>query len=253
MQKNQYCDILGRSMEDIMQRELRYKIADFIVSMNCQSKYMLKATERYLAIANEVEIDLQYDAQERDIELVAHMSLAEYEYNYTFQHFIQKIVEKEAFCLHASAVAVDGKAILFSANSGTGKSTHARLWKEFMKEHQVENLNDDKPIIRQTDEGYLAYGTPWCGKHGINANKSAIVKALVFLEQATDNKIEPISMRDAFSLIFPQVIADKGKNDHLNKILNMLDVFLRRVPVYRLYCNMSEEAVRLFYETVLEE
>lgn len=237
-----------------MQKKLKYRIADFLLSMNCQSPYMLKISESYLDhTENEEEIDLCYEEEDRHEEWAAQMSCGEFEYNFTLNRFVQKIVEKDAFCFHASAIAVDGEAILFSADSGTGKSTHARLWKTFITEHQIENFNDDKPIIRKRDGKYYAFGTPWCGKHGIQKNMSAPVKALVFLEQDEQNEIKRIPMERALPLIFPQIIANKANQEQLLKILDMLDIFLRSVPVYKLHCNISEEAVRTVYHMVWEE
>lgn len=237
-----------------MQRKRQYKIADFLVSMNCKSAYMLKVSESYLEDTDrEAEIDLCYGEEDRNADWAAQMSNAEFEYNFTLQKLIQQIVKKGAFCFHASAISVDGEAILFSADSGTGKSTHARLWKQFITEHQIENFNDDKPIIRLKEGSYSAFGTPWCGKHGIHKNISAPIKAIVFLKQAEQNRIERIPMQQAFALTFPQIIAKKADKEHLTKILDMLDIFLRNVPVYQLHCNISDEAVRLVYHTIWEE
>lgn len=229
----------------------KYSIADFIVSMNCKSEYMKEIISDYAVSADsEVEIDLCYSKEDADKYRRSGMNFSEFEYNFTINTFFNRIIEKDAFCFHASTLSVDGEAILFSANSGTGKSTHTRLWKEYMKDHEVINLNDDKPIIRFVDGKAIAYGSPWCGKHTINCNKSAPVKALVFLERGEHNSMERVDSKEVFSLLFPQTFGGKKNPQQLAKLLELLDRFVQDIDVYRLHCNISEEAVRLVYDTV---
>jgi serine kinase of HPr protein (carbohydrate metabolism regulator) len=99
--------------------------------------------------------------------------------------------------IHASAVEVDGKAYLFSANSGTGKSTHTRLWREVFGDRAVM-VNDDKPFLRMTEGAVMVYGSPWNGKHGLGCNLSVPLKAVCILERGEENRIEKISAKQAF-------------------------------------------------------
>lgn len=235
-----------------MQEDLCYRIADFTVKMNCRSAYLQKLCLPYRCMENvEAEIDLRYSEAER--ERCPQMSAAMFEYNVTIGRFIKNILDKGAFCYHASALSVDGEGILFSADSGTGKSTHARLWHEFMsQEHEVISLNDDKPIIRLIDGKPWIYGSPWSGKHSIHQNDRAPVKALVFLERGEENRIEKLQPEEVFSRMFPQVIGGKS-GESIAQLLELLDQFVRNISVYRLQCNISEEAVRLVYHTIWEE
>lgn len=231
-----------------------YKIGGFSVNMNCQTPLMLQIMKDYVSeVPAHVDLDLCYTLDQRMQEPWNRMTEEEFEYNYTMNLFARGLVDQGAFCFHASALAVDGEVILISADSGTGKSTHARLWKEYMTEHQIENLNDDKPVIRNREGEYVAYGTPWCGKHRIQKNACAPVKAVVFLKRGKENEIRKISMQDAVTLVLKQVLAEKGNPQGLIKVLDLLDSFLRKIPVYELQCNISEEAVRLVYDTIWEE
>lgn len=240
-------------MTDELRQAARYRIAGFDVDMNCTSSYMRRLCRDYLSTDTEQEaMNLCY--QEEDMERYPQFGRkpAEFEYNYTLYQFAGHLVERKAFCFHASALSVDGEGILFSADSGTGKSTHARLWKEYLKDHKVINLNDDKPMIRLMDGRSWAWGAPWSGKHSIHANIGVPVKALVFLEQGEENRIERLRPGQIFPLLFPQVIRAKSSAQQAAELLELLDQFVRGISVYRLRCNISEEAVRLVYDTVWE-
>lgn len=233
-----------------MNKIVKYRIADFPVKMNCVSRFMreLAITYEETVDDNEKFIDLCY--QEEDLKEQMDMGIGMFEYNYTLVQWVQRLVDEEAFCFHSSALSVDGEGIMFSANSGTGKSTHARLWKEFIKDHQIIQLNDDKPVIRFKDGRPWVYGTPWSGKHCIHQNGKAPAKALVFLEQAPENSIQRIPPEKAFELVFPQVIGGKRDAKQVYDLMTLLDRFIRSIPVYKLKCNISKEAAELSYHTI---
>lgn len=198
-------------------------------------------------------IDLGLSQNQREEGRQRGDSPAMVEYNHTFARFLQEVLEQGCFCFHASALQVDGEAVLFSADSGTGKSTHAGLWEKYLADrHRVVRLNDDKPVLRVRQDGVWAYGSPWSGKHVIHTNAKAPVKAVVFLEQAPENRIRSVTPQEAFSLVFPQTFCLKTDARQRILVLQMLDQFLRQVPVYLLSCNISREAVELVYQTIWE-
>lgn len=238
-----------------MEQIKTYKIADSYVKMNCATPFMLRQCAPYAveesACPDDQWMDLCLSQDQREEGRQRDFSPVMVEYNYTFAQFLQNILEQGGFCFHASAIQVDGEAVLFSADSGTGKSTHAGLWEKYLSDrHQVVRLNDDKPVIRVNEDGVWAYGSPWSGKHVIHTNAKAPVKALVFLEQAPENSIRALTPQEAFSLVFPQTFCMKTDARQRIHVLQLLDGFLRRVPVYVLACNISREAVELVYQTV---
>ena len=164
----------------------------------------------------------------------------------------RKIAEQmpayDRFLFHGSVIAVDGAAYLFTAPSGTGKSTHTRLWRELLGERAVM-INDDKPLLRVTDSGVLAYGTPYDGKHRLSSNRSAPLKAICLLERSVDNRISPIERREAYPQLLQQVYRPLDRAA-LVKTLSLLDRAADTVRLYRLGCNMEPEAARLAYGTM---
>lgn len=238
-------------MTDRIREVVRYQIAGYHVEMNCTSSFMERLCRPYLCSGSKpAEMNLCYSDEEMERYPKYGKTIAEFEYNYTLFRFASHLIERDAFCFHASALSVDGEGILFSADSGIGKSTHARLWKEFLKEHEIINLNDDKPVIRLMDGRPWACGTPWSGKHSIHANIRVPVKALVFLERGSENQIERLQPGRIFPLLFPQVIGGKSNVQQAAELLELLDQFAREISIYKLRCNVSEEAVRLVYDTV---
>lgn len=151
------------------------------------------------------------------------------------------IIHRGGFFLHCSCLKYRDKAMIFTAPSGTGKSTHAALWKAHFGD-EVEMINDDKPLVREYENGFVIYGTPWRGKHNRGANISAPVGAVFFLEQAPENAIEPIDSFTALSLLMQQTVIPRGRDD-TSALLDMLSRLIERVPMYRLRCNISDEAV----------
>ena len=142
--------------------------------------------------------------------------------------------------MHGSALCMDGEAYLFTASSGVGKSTHARLWREVFGS-RVWMINDDKPMLRISEQGIMVYGTPWNGKHQLSRNSCAPLKAIVQLERGQENRIDPLSHSEAFHVLIQHALTSK-KPAVMADILAMEKELLQAVPFYRLKCNTEREA-----------
>ncbi|MBR3561747.1 MAG: hypothetical protein IKN81_09545 [Oscillospiraceae bacterium] len=149
---------------------------------------------------------------------------------------------------HGSVVAVDGEAYLFTAPSGTGKSTHARLWRELFGE-RAYMVNDDKPLLKISDSGVLAYGTPWDGKHRLSRNVCVPLKAICLLERGENNRIEPCTSNEIYPNILGQTYRPKNAEQML-RVLNLVDQLVQGVSLYKLRCNMHPDAARVSYEAM---
>ncbi len=155
----------------------------------------------------------------------------------------------DAFVMHSSVVEVGGRAYCFAAESGTGKSTHTRYWKETLGS-RVTVINGDKPIYRFIDGRLTAFGTPWCGKENWQTKTSAPLKALCLLERGEENAIYPA---DAFEMLGEMSrhfhLPGRGQVD-MPRLIELLDRMVASVPVYRLRCrndiSAAREAIRFF-------
>lgn len=158
------------------------------------------------------------------------------------------IIEHSGFFLHCSCLKYHDEAIIFTAPSGTGKSTHAALWRKHFGD-EITMINDDKPLVREKDGRFFIYGTPWNGKHGIGENTSAPVRAVVFLSQAPENTAAQVTPIEALSLLLQQTVLPSEKA-MLSMLLDMLGRMVETVPMYRLGCTISDEAVMTIYEKI---
>ena len=167
------------------------------------------------------------------------------EYMATGASFYRHLLDFGGMMLHSSAVVVDGQAYLFTADSGTGKSTHTQLWlKKFGESAFI--LNDDKPALRLEDDGWYAYGTPWSGKYDISVDTRVPVAGIAVVERGEVNSIEPFGGITAIHAILKQVNRPKAK-EYREKLLELLDKLITQVPVWKLRCNMDPVAAEISY------
>lgn len=158
----------------------------------------------------------------------------------------EKLTEYGVLLMHGSALCMDGEGYLFTARSGTGKSTHAQLWREVFGE-RVWMINDDKPMLKITNESVTIYGTPWDGKHHLSRKASAPLKAIVKLERDTVNHIEPLSKADAFPVLMQQAFCSQ-KPSTMARILELEKILLDRVAFYTMSCNIEPEAAHVAWK-----
>jgi hypothetical protein len=167
-----------------------------------------------------------------------------------YRKMAAELLDHHTLLFHGSAIAVDGKGYLFTAKSGTGKSTHTRLWREYFQERSIM-INDDKPLLKITDSGVLVYGTPWDGKHRLSSNISVPLKAICVLERDTTNHIESISAREALPMLLQQSYRPKNP-EKLMKTLSLVDRLRENVKLYRLGCTMDPTAAQVAYDGMNE-
>lgn len=163
-----------------------------------------------------------------------------------YRKICAKLLERETLLFHGSAIAVDGVAYLFSAKSGTGKSTHTALWRQVFNDRAVM-INDDKPLLKLTSDGVLVCGTPWNGKHGLGCNRMVPLKAICILERAENNTIAPVDAAEALPMLLQQSFRTGTPNGTV-LLFDILDKLTKRVQLYRLGCNMDPQAAIVAYE-----
>lgn len=156
------------------------------------------------------------------------------------------LLEYDRLLFHGSAVAVDGEGYLFTAKSGTGKSTHTRLWREMLGDRAVM-VNDDKPILKIAEEGVSVCGTPWDGKHRLSCNTMVPLKAVCILHRDVENHIEEISVQEAYPMLLQQSFRPPEAEKML-KTMNLARQLAGKVKLYSLGCNMEPEAASVSYE-----
>ncbi len=159
---------------------------------------------------------------------------------------------RDTIMFHSSALEMDGRGYLFAAPSGTGKSTHTRLWRQVFGE-RVTMINDDKPLLRLKPDGsWKIYGTPYGGKENIQNNVSQNLCGIVLLERGTENKIERLNAQAAYSRLWRQTYHNDQQPQAMLHVMDLVGR-LAKLPIYRLQCNISEEAVYTAYHMLKGE
>lgn len=226
------------------------KIADLIaelptadgLAVRCQDYLWKDETTPDIIVQREL-YRWDHFAPTATLETVAYMESA--------AQFYRQLLNFDGLYLHSSAVVRDGKAYLFSGHSGVGKSTHTHLWIDtFGGDTRI--INDDKPALRLIDGVWYAYGTPWCGKNGINLNEKAPVAGICFLKQAPHNRIRRISPSEAVQKMLGQTMHRFQELSYMDAMLQHLERLVKQIPVYEMENLPEPAAAQLSYETMLQ-
>lgn len=149
--------------------------------------------------------------------------------------------------LHASFIDFNGRAILFSADPGTGKSTQADLWHRYT---DAQILNGDRVILRLTDDGWLAYGNPACGSSDICVNGCVPLDTIAFLKQSPFNRVNDLQSLEKFMKLSSQLSCGVRKSDDTNKLLKLTEKLAGDVRICELECTPDERAVRVLMDKI---
>ena len=164
--------------------------------------------------------------------------------------FAEYLFEYDTLLVHGSTVAVDGKAYLFTAKCGTGKSTHTRLWREVFGDRTVM-VNDDKPFLRLTEAGVLACGAPWSGKHGLDSNITVPLQGICILHRGPEDRIWPHDKEEALEMLRKQTYhpVDPETNP---RFLALTQALADKVPLWRMECTRDPQAARTAYAVMVQ-
>ncbi len=158
----------------------------------------------------------------------------------------RKALGYNAMLVHCAAVCVDDRAYLFTALSGTGKTTHIKLWKKRFGE-KCRIINGDKPLIREINGKFFVCGTPWQGKENYGENDIVPIAGICILERGEKNVINKIPAAEAIPTMLVQTLRTNNEGE-MDALLTLLNSLLEKVPFYRLKCNMDEEAAQVSYD-----
>ena len=158
--------------------------------------------------------------------------------------FGQAMLKYDTVLFHASVIEKDGKGYAFLGKSGTGKSTHSRLWLKYIPDTKL--LNDDNPAVRiMKDESIMIYGTPWSGKTPCYRNVGVLLEGLVRLNQAPENQWKKVSGKEALLSVLPSCTAIRWNRNLFDQMLNSLEKIIASVHIGQLSCLPDEDAAHL--------
>ena len=228
----------------------QYRIAGLTVEMDTFGRAEKQAEAYRAEFAESPQVSLCVDSESLQ-KKYPYLTQDEAQYIFTCSQFYEKMLNFDGMLLHASAVVKDGYAFLFSASSGTGKSTHTTLWRQVYGYDRVLMLNDDKPALRRENGRWYAYGTPWSGKTDQNLNMRVPLGGICILERGETNGIVPFGGPTAIYDLLQQTIRPAAPETRL-KLLDLLNDLLTDVPVWKLRCNMEQEAARVSHDAMYQ-
>lgn len=225
----------------------KYKIADIVVSMEPDTRTE-KQAKKYEYLGDESPVfhvqpkTFEEFKKRKDLD----MTYEDFLYLSCGQSFHLQLFDYNGMYIHASSIVVNDNAYLFSAPSGTGKSTHTNLWLKKFNDNAFI-LDDDKPVVRIMDDGIFAYGTPWSGKHDISANKKVKLQAICFLKRDKINWIRKLNYNESAFKIYENC-SKKIPAESLYKYLEIINVISDNINIYEMGCTPTIDAVDVAYE-----
>lgn len=235
----------------------KIRLADKIIEISAIHKYIADYCKEYISTGisdfsvqvTQSDIDFEREkSKQEDIKEnipIRHFSDDYLETLAVYRKIADEMLEYNTILFHGSVVSVDNIGYLFTAKSGTGKSTHTSLWREFFKERAVM-VNDDKPLLRVTENGVTAYGTPWNGKHRLSTNIGVPLNAICVLERSDENHIEKVTAESVYNMLVQQVYRPQNPQKLL-RTLQLIDAMADNVNFYRLGCNTDISAAETAY------
>lgn len=231
-----------------------YDIAGLKVNMINPKGRTKKQAQPYLADNQDgnQHIDIVIDVDEKRVlrAMEEHPELVQddWEYMLTGSDFYTELLRFNGILLHSSCIVLDGVAYAFSADSGTGKSTHTQLWLKHFGD-RAHMLNDDKPAIRLIGDKVYACGTPWSGKYDYSSPEIAELAGICFLERSEENWIRKADTGKAVFNIFSQTVR-KLNAERMDRLFDVLEQIFAKVPLYEFGCDISDDAVMVSYNAM---
>lgn len=195
----------------------------------------------------QIKVNMREEFIKKKQEEIPYISEEGHEYMWTAEAFYSELLKHNGMMLHSSCVEKDGFAYLFSARSGTGKSTHTHLWLKNLSGTRI--INDDKPALILDDGKWYACGTPFSGKTDENLDVKIPVRAIIFLNRSEKNEVKRIPAIQAVGLLLEQTIKPANR-ERAETMLDLVDKLLRDIPVFSLGCNMEDEAAIVAYNEI---
>ena len=230
----------------------KYRIAELLIEI-CPNYDYTKQLCRPYKVDSEQEPDMYVAVTEQEI-LAEQVPDVQHSPGYLeslaiYRKIAEHLADFDGFLAHGAVIAKDGHAYMFCAPSGTGKTTHVRLWQELYPDALM--VNGDKPIIRKKGDKWMAYGTPWAGKEGMQTNTGVPLCGICTLQRGQINRISPIDPEQRLTALARHVYFPHDAR--AAKTVSLVAVACSAIPMYSLYCNISQDAAQLSYQTMTKE
>ena len=231
----------------------KIKIANTIIEVNAFNEF----TKRYCAgFLTDEEPNYSITMTEEDLKNEASNSnnggvYVNEEISALYRKIADLFVEDNIVVFHGSSFSVDNNGFIIAARSGVGKSTHAKLLEEYIGD-SFKYINDDKPLLKVTDEEVTINSSPWNGKERRGNNISAPLKAVIFLNRSDTNSFKRIDNKEEIYIrLLSQIYLPKEKSKR-ERALNIADKLLKKINFYEINVNKDTESAKMTYEGIIK-
>ncbi len=231
--------------------QFNIKMAELNIEINCRLDSTKLFCKEYLTEDTECDFSVAPTSEEikKEISLIEGTTETAAEQLCVYRNIANNLPLYNRFVFHGAAITYEDKGILFTAPSGTGKTTHIKLWKKNFA-NSVRIVNGDKPILK-VEEEVTVYGTPWAGKEQYQRNRKAPLKAICVIKRGTDNSVKRISASEAVSYLMQQIYLPK-EPQALSKTLALLNKLLESVPCFVASVDMSNSAAQATFKALIK-
>ncbi len=236
-------------------RSFKIRCANLVIEIFCKFENTVEHCRKYI-VEDSPSVDIKIIPQEKDYELIRSYLKDDSDENIELTvisyMLSDALISHNAAVIHGGAISFDEKGVVFTASSGTGKTTHMKLWGKVFG-RSVSPVNGDKPIISVNGNEVFVSGSPFCGKEGYSENITVPLKAICFIERGIDNSIEKLSQGEVLSRIFKQLFIPKVGSELMSKALELVDIIVKNTEFYLLKCNMTDEAPKVAHSGIFGE
>lgn len=225
------------------------RIADLNIQMNSRFDFAKEFCEKFVIEDTTPDIIASVSDEQLKEELnnaTENVSREYAECLCLYRSIAEQLPKFNRFVIHGATISYENEAFLFTAPSGTGKTTHITLWLKYIGQ-TVKMINGDKPIFKIDDTGVTAYGTPWGGKERWHKNRQMPLKSICIIEQAKENKLTEVNPYEHLTMLLHQIYIPKTQ-EGTSKTMELFGKLIAKVPIYQLDCDMSEQAVKVSFE-----
>ena len=212
----------------------KIQIANTILEVNCFNESTKRYCSDFLSL-REAEYTITLTKQDLIDEASTNEDGKVYvneEISALYRKIADILIERNIVVFHGSSFSVDNNGFIITARSGVGKSTHAKLLEEYLKDKFIY-INDDKPLLEVKDNGVIIYSSPWNGKERRGNNISSPLRTIIFLNRGIDNTYKKIE-------------------DKREKALKIADILLKGINMYEIYVNKDISAAKMTYERIIK-
>ncbi|MBQ3548028.1 MAG: hypothetical protein IJA44_06110 [Clostridia bacterium] len=233
---------------------IKILLADLVIEVDNKYNYIRKLSENY-AYEGDRPTDIFISVSEEDLNKERDDSVnkkfhnAYLEYICAYRKIANELLKFDAFVMHGTVIEVENKGIMFTALSGTGKTTHMLYWQEMLGD-QLKIINGDKPIIRFFDGVPYAYGTPWAGKEGFNTNARTELRDICLIERADVNEVVPLTGFQIVSVFIKQIYHPEDLEAR-NKTYDLANKLLSYCNLRKIRCTKDISAAKTAYNAIL--